>query len=37
MLKKYVTLVDENMTERNVFREQYSKVIMNIAPFEENT
>ena len=36
MEKTYVTLQD-NITNWNVFREQYKKVIKTIAPFEEGT
>lgn len=36
MLKKYATLKNESITERNVFREQYHKVISEIREFEED-
>ena len=36
MLKKYVTLKNDNLVERNVFREQYHKVISEIREFEED-
>ena len=36
MLKKYVQLQDQTMTTRNVFREQYNKVIKDIKDFQED-
>ena len=36
MLKKYVQLQDTTMTTRNVFREQYHKVIKDIRQYEED-